>query len=165
MNVLRDINPVTRILGLALLTTPLMFTIDWVSATFVLAFTVVMVPLCGLSYGRFLKRALPILLVAPLAEICELAQRYARRIWALEKGTVRQRLQGMLVRSVMRRLPPHRVLDIGRQVAAALDSGSAQVVDARSAARFGSRWCGRCTRMRSRSCGCRPRRTTIRRRA
>lgn len=43
----------------------------------------------------------------------ELAQRYARRIWALEKGSVRQRLQGMLVRSVMRRLPPHRVLDIG----------------------------------------------------
>ena len=28
MNLLRDINPVTRILGLVLLTTPLMFTID-----------------------------------------------------------------------------------------------------------------------------------------
>ena len=69
MNLLRDINPVTRILGLVLLTTPLMFTIDWVSATFVLVFTVVMVPLCGLSYGRFFKRALPILIVAPLAGI------------------------------------------------------------------------------------------------
>ena len=69
MNLLANINPVTRILGLALLTTPLMFTIDWVSATFVLVFTVVMVPLCGLSYGRFFKRALPILLVAPLAGI------------------------------------------------------------------------------------------------
>ena len=32
MNLLRGINPVTRILGLVLLTTPLMFTIDWVSA-------------------------------------------------------------------------------------------------------------------------------------
>ena len=69
MNLLANINPVTRILGLALLTTPLMFTIDWVSATFVLAFTLVMVPLCGLTYGRFFKRALPILLVAPLAGI------------------------------------------------------------------------------------------------
>lgn len=69
MDLLANTNPVTRILGLALLTTPLMFTIDWVSATFVLAFTVVMVPLCGLSYGRFFKRALPILIVAPLAGI------------------------------------------------------------------------------------------------
>ena len=69
MNLLRDINPVTRILGLVLLTTPLMFTIDWVSATFVLAFTLLMVPGCGLGYGRFAKRALPILLIAPLAGI------------------------------------------------------------------------------------------------
>ena len=43
MNLLQGINPVTRILGLVLLTTPLMFTIDWVSATFVLAFTLCMV--------------------------------------------------------------------------------------------------------------------------
>lgn len=69
MNLLRGINPVTRILGLVLLTTPLMFTIDWVSATFVLAFTLLMVPVCGLGYGRFAKRALPILLIAPLAGI------------------------------------------------------------------------------------------------
>ena len=46
-----------------------MFTIDWVSATFVLAFTLLMVPVCGLGYGRFFKRALPILLIAPLAGI------------------------------------------------------------------------------------------------
>ena len=69
MNLLQGINPVTRILGLLLLTTPLMFTIDWVSATVVLAITVLMVPVCGLSYGRFFKRALPILIVAPLAGI------------------------------------------------------------------------------------------------
>lgn len=69
MNLLRGINPVTRILGLVLLTTPLMFTIDWVSATCVLAFTLLMVPVCGLGYGRFFKRALPILLIAPLAGI------------------------------------------------------------------------------------------------
>lgn len=69
MNLLQGINPVTRILGLLLLTTPLMFTIDRVSATVVLAVTVLMVPVCGLSYGRFFKRALPILIVAPLAGI------------------------------------------------------------------------------------------------
>lgn len=69
MNLLQGINPVTRILGLLLLTTPPMFTIDWVSATVVLAVTVLMVPVCGLSYGRFFKRALPILIVAPLAGI------------------------------------------------------------------------------------------------
>lgn len=69
MNLLRNINPVTRILGLALLTTPLMFTVDWVSATFVIAFTLLMVPLCGLSYRRFFKRALPILIIAPLAGV------------------------------------------------------------------------------------------------
>ena len=69
MNLLRDINPVTRILGLVLLTTPLMFTIDWVAATCVLAFTLLMVPMCGMGYGRFFKRALPILLIAPLAGI------------------------------------------------------------------------------------------------
>lgn len=69
MNLLRDINPVTRILGLVLLTTPLMFTIDWVSATCVLAFTLLMVPMCGMGYGRFFKRALPILSIAPLAGI------------------------------------------------------------------------------------------------
>ena len=69
MNLLRDINPVTRILGLVLLTTPLMFTIDWVSATCVLAFTLLMVPVCGMGYGRYFKRALPILLIAPLAGI------------------------------------------------------------------------------------------------
>lgn len=69
MNLLANINPVTRILGLALLTTPLMFTVDWVSATVVLAFTLLMVPLCGLGYGRFFKRAVAILIVAPLAGI------------------------------------------------------------------------------------------------
>ena len=50
MNLLRDINPVTRILGLVLLTTPLMFTIDWVSATFLLAFTLLMVPMLSLIH-------------------------------------------------------------------------------------------------------------------
>ncbi|MGC4062483.1 MAG: molybdopterin-dependent oxidoreductase [Aquabacterium sp.] len=43
----------------------------------------------------------------------ELARRYARRIWASERATVRQRLTGLLTRGILGRLPPHRVLDIG----------------------------------------------------
>lgn len=69
MNLLNGINPVTRILGLALLTTPLMVTIDWVSAVVAIVFTLAVVPLCGISFGTFFKRALPILFIAPLAGI------------------------------------------------------------------------------------------------
>ena len=54
MNVLNGVNPVTRILGLALLTTPLMVTIDWVSAVVAIAFTLAVVPLCGLSFSCLL---------------------------------------------------------------------------------------------------------------
>lgn len=43
----------------------------------------------------------------------ELAKRYARRAWSLERATVPQRLTGMLTRAIMTRLPPHRLLAIG----------------------------------------------------
>jgi len=43
----------------------------------------------------------------------ELARRYARRAWALERGSVRQRLSGMLTRGIVGRLPPHRLLALG----------------------------------------------------
>ena len=43
----------------------------------------------------------------------ELARRYARRTWSLERGGTRQRLQGMLVRGLVGHMPPHRLLDIG----------------------------------------------------
>jgi anaerobic selenocysteine-containing dehydrogenase len=43
----------------------------------------------------------------------ELAQRYARRVWALERGGVRSRLTGLLTRTLMKRLSPQRVLAIG----------------------------------------------------
>ncbi len=43
----------------------------------------------------------------------ELAQRYARRAWALERGGARTRLTGLLTRAVMKRLSPQRVLALG----------------------------------------------------
>ncbi len=43
----------------------------------------------------------------------ELAQRYARRTWSLERGGVRSRLTGLFSRALMKRLPPQRLLAIG----------------------------------------------------
>lgn len=43
----------------------------------------------------------------------ELAQRYARRAWSLERGGVRSRLTGLFSRAVMKRLSPQRLLVIG----------------------------------------------------
>jgi anaerobic selenocysteine-containing dehydrogenase len=43
----------------------------------------------------------------------ELARRYAQRTWALERGRMRERLQGMLVRGIVGRLAPHRLLALG----------------------------------------------------
>jgi anaerobic selenocysteine-containing dehydrogenase len=43
----------------------------------------------------------------------ELASRYARRIWASERSTARQRLMGMVTRGLMRHLTPRRLLAIG----------------------------------------------------
>ena len=42
----------------------------------------------------------------------ELATRYARRVWALERGGVTARLAGLLTRGLMKHLPPHRLLAI-----------------------------------------------------
>ncbi|MBT9608624.1 MAG: molybdopterin-dependent oxidoreductase [Aquabacterium sp.] len=53
----------------------------------------------------------------------ELAQRYARRVWALERGGVASRLAGLLTRGLMKRLPPHRLLAIGLNRAGASAQG------------------------------------------
>ena len=43
----------------------------------------------------------------------ELAKRYARRVWALEKGSVATRLKGLVTRGIMSRLSPQRLLALG----------------------------------------------------
>ncbi|WP_165164371.1 energy-coupling factor transporter transmembrane component T family protein [Corynebacterium qintianiae] len=69
MNLLRGINPVTRLLGLALLTTPLMLTLDVVSAAVTVALTVLAAPLCGVPWRRLARRAWPLFVVAPIAGV------------------------------------------------------------------------------------------------
>ena len=53
----------------------------------------------------------------------ELAQRYARRVWALERGGVKARLTGLITRGLMKHLPPHRLLAIGLNRAGASAQG------------------------------------------
>lgn len=69
INVLDGINPVTRILGLMLLTTPLLLSVDVVSAGVALGFTLLAAPLCGVSWVRLVRRGWPVLLAAPLAAV------------------------------------------------------------------------------------------------
>lgn len=69
MNVLQGINPVTRVIGLMVLTTPLLLSVDIVSAAVALAFTVLVAPACGVSWARLIRRGWPIFLAAPLAAI------------------------------------------------------------------------------------------------
>ncbi|AIT60762.1 energy-coupling factor transporter transmembrane component T family protein [Corynebacterium doosanense] len=69
MNLLSGVNPVSRVLALALLTTPLLLSVDVVSAAVVLVATVVLAPLCGVGPLRLLRRAWPLLIAAPLAAV------------------------------------------------------------------------------------------------
>ncbi|MGP6173567.1 energy-coupling factor transporter transmembrane component T family protein [Corynebacterium sp. A21] len=69
MNLLRGINPVTRIAALILLTTPLLLSVDLVSATVSLAFTLALAPLAGVGWWTMFKRGWPILLAAPIAGV------------------------------------------------------------------------------------------------
>lgn len=67
MNLLRGINPVTRMGALVAFTTPLLISVDWVSATVALVLIFVFSPLCGTSWPVLLRRAVPILLATPVA--------------------------------------------------------------------------------------------------
>lgn len=66
---LATVNPVARVLSLFLLTTPLLISIDWVSAVVALVCTLFLVPLSGLGFRRFLGRSLPLLVAAPISGI------------------------------------------------------------------------------------------------
>lgn len=69
INLLRGVNPVSRVLGLILMTTPLLLSIDWVSAAVALAATLVFAPLCGLGMRRLARRSIPLLVTAPISGI------------------------------------------------------------------------------------------------
>lgn len=67
MNLLKSINPVTRLLAIALLTTPLLLSVDIVSASVALTAVVLCAPLCGVSWPTLARRAWPLVLATPVA--------------------------------------------------------------------------------------------------
>ncbi|MDN5964029.1 MAG: ATP-binding cassette domain-containing protein [Actinomyces sp.] len=68
-DLLRRVNPVTQVLGLAVMTTPLMVTIDVLSASIALVLELLLLPLVGLAPRRLLVRLVPLFLAAPLAAL------------------------------------------------------------------------------------------------
>ena len=62
-------NPVARVLALLIATTPLLITIDPVSAGVALALELALVPLAGVSARSFALKAVPLLLAAPLGAL------------------------------------------------------------------------------------------------
>ncbi len=74
-------NPVARVLALLVATTPLLITIDPVSAGVALALELALVPLAGVSARSFFLKATPLLLAAPLGALSML-------LYASPGGTV-----------------------------------------------------------------------------
>lgn len=69
VNVLRGLNPLTRLLLMVIITTPLLATVDWVSAAVALGLTVAVAPLCGMPWPRLARVAWPLLVVAPVSGV------------------------------------------------------------------------------------------------
>lgn len=68
-DLISDINPVTRIIALITLTTPLLLSVDVVSAAIALGATLLLAPLAGVGPGQLCTRSLPLLLMALLAAV------------------------------------------------------------------------------------------------
>lgn len=68
-NLVRGVNPLTRLVATFLVTTPILLTIDWLSAAVSVAVTVLLAPLCGMSWSRLVRAALPLWIIAPLSGI------------------------------------------------------------------------------------------------
>lgn len=66
-NLLTEVNPVTRLAVMVVLTTPLLLSLDWVSATVSLTLTVLLAPLCGVGWPRLIRLAWPLLIIAPMS--------------------------------------------------------------------------------------------------
>lgn len=63
------VNPVVQVLGVALMTTPLLATIDVISAGVAVLLELALLPLAGLSLRTFMVRMSPIFIAAPLAAL------------------------------------------------------------------------------------------------
>jgi len=63
------VNPVTRLAAVMVLTTPLLLTVDWVSAAVALGIELVLFALAGVTPRLLVARTWPILIAAPIAGI------------------------------------------------------------------------------------------------
>lgn len=69
VGLLRGVNPLTRIFLMFVWVTPLLLSVDWVSAVVSLGMTLLFAPLCGVSWSRLFKAGWFLFLVAPLSGI------------------------------------------------------------------------------------------------
>ncbi|WP_376765682.1 energy-coupling factor transporter transmembrane component T family protein [Agromyces agglutinans] len=63
------VNPVTRLAAAMVLTTPLLLTVDWVSAAVALVVQLVLFAFAGVTPGLLMRRTWPILIAAPIAGV------------------------------------------------------------------------------------------------
>ncbi|GAA2025116.1 energy-coupling factor transporter transmembrane component T [Agromyces tropicus] len=63
------VNPATRLAAAMVLTTPLLLTVDWLSAAIALGIQLVLFSLAGVTPGLLVRRTWPILIAAPIAGI------------------------------------------------------------------------------------------------
>ncbi|MDV2424875.1 energy-coupling factor transporter transmembrane component T [Corynebacterium curieae] len=68
-NLLRGANPLSRIFLMFIWVTPLLASIDWVSAAVSLALTLTFAPLCGVSWVRLFKSGWFLFLIAPISGV------------------------------------------------------------------------------------------------
>lgn len=67
MSTISQLNPVARFGGVALLTIPLLFSVDWVSAAIALSCTILAAALLGYNWKKLPKHAIPIWIAMPVA--------------------------------------------------------------------------------------------------
>ena len=89
-NVLHGVNPLTRLGLILLVTSPLLLSVDWVSAAVSLAITVLCAPLYGVSWGRLVAMSWPLFLIAPISGLSMLlyAQEGGREYFSFFLATV-----------------------------------------------------------------------------
>ncbi|MEK0145096.1 energy-coupling factor transporter transmembrane component T family protein [Corynebacterium yonathiae] len=68
-NLLRGANPLTRVFMMFIWVTPILASIDWVSAAVSLVLTLIFAPLCGVSWARVFMAGWFLFLVAPISGI------------------------------------------------------------------------------------------------
>ena len=68
-NLLRGANPLTRVFMMFIWVTPILASIDWVSAAVSLVLTLIFAPLCGVSWVRVVKAGWFLFLVAPISGV------------------------------------------------------------------------------------------------